>query len=406
MKQVCVVGLGYVGLPLFRRAVNVGYSVVGVDKDIEVLTRLRRDELFLKALSSSCAIVNGSDVILVCVPTPIKADKTPNLTCINEALNDVGKNLQKGQLVSIESTVYPGYCEEIGREILETTSGLRAGDDFYLVHCPERISPGDGNWSVANIPRVIGGINVISLDKGAQFYQTITEGRIHSVKNMAEAEAAKMVENAFRDINIAFVNELARSFDGTNVDIKNVIDASATKPFGYMPFYPGLGVGGHCIPVDPEYLISAAKNRGFEHEIMKLARRVNDGMVGHVADKLKVLITTNGILKPRIAILGLAYKPNIADTRESQALRLRDLLISRGYDVMTYDPYVSPSNKTIESSLKRVNIVILATAHHSFSNLVEQINDHSNIKIVLDTTNSLDGSDLNKARYSGIGRSL
>jgi len=232
--------LGYIGLPSSQRAANVGYSVVGIDKNMEVLARLRRDELFFKALSNSYAIVNNSDIILVCVPTPINADKTPNLTCINEALNDVGKNLQKGQLVSIESTIYPGYCETIGCEILETASGLRAGEDFYLVHCPERINPGDGNWSVANIPRVIGGLNAVSLDQGTQFYQLITEGGVHPVKNMAEAEAAKMVENAFRDINIAFVNELARSFDGTNVDIKNVIDASATKPFGYMPFYPVL----------------------------------------------------------------------------------------------------------------------------------------------------------------------
>lgn len=343
-------------------------------------------------------------ILLLCVPTPINADKTPNLTCLNGALNDVGKNLQKGQLVSIESTVYPGYCETVGCEILETVSGLRAGEDFNLVHCPERINPGDGNWSVANIPRVIGGVNAVSLDHGTQLYQTITDGGIHPVKNMAEAEAAKMVENAFRDINIAFVNELAKSFDGTNVDIKNVIDASATKPFGYMPFYPGLGVGGHCIPVDPEYLISAAKIRGFEHEIIKLARQVNDGMVEYVADKLKELIATNDILNPRIAIIGLTYKPNIADTRESQALRLRDLLLSRGYDVITYDPHISPASESIESLLKQADIVILATAHRSFNDLVEQINNHSNIKIVLDTTNSLNGGELSKAKYSGVGR--
>lgn len=401
MKEVCIIGLGYVGLPLARCAAESGYKVVGVDKNKEVLTRIRKDELFFSELNDSYASV-GSDVTLICVPTPINADKTPNLSYINGALAEVGKYLKKGRLVSIESTVYPGYCETIGREILENTSGLRAGEDFYLVHCPERINPGDEHWSISNIPRVIGGNDAKSLKSGVRFYKTITQGAVHPVNNMAEAEASKMVENAFRDINIAFVNELAKSFDNTNIDIMNVINASATKPFGYMPFYPGLGVGGHCIPVDPEYLISAAKGRGFDHEILKLARNINDGMVRYVADKLERLCLSLRIPNPNILILGLAYKPNVGDIRESQAVRLKDLLTSKGYTVKAYDPHISPIDGGTSLSLDNADVVILATAHDNFKDVVDQINDHPEIKLIIDTTNVIDPSFLKFAKYSGV----
>lgn len=404
MKQVCVIGLGYVGLPLAQRASETGYKVVGIDKNKAVLNRLSKDDLFFLELSNSSVLVKDSDIILICVPTPINSDKTPNLSYINGALKDLGKHLKQGQLVSIESTVYPGYCETIGREILESASGLRAGEGFYLVHCPERVNPGDEKWNVSNIPRVIGGNDMLSLEKGVQFYKTITKGSIHSVNNMAEAEASKMVENAFRDINIAFVNELAKSFDDTNIDIMNVINASATKPFGYMPFYPGLGVGGHCIPVDPEYLISAAKGRGFDHEILKVARHINDGMIYYIADKLDKLCSSHYISSPNILILGLAYKPNVGDMRESQAVRLKELLISRGYPVKAYDPHVSPANENTASLLNDTEVVILATAHDSFNGLVDQLNNHPEIKLIIDTTNKLDSTLLEFAQYSGVGR--
>lgn len=404
MKQVCVIGLGYVGLPLARRSAEIGYRVVGVEKNKQVLTRLREDELLFSEVSNSSVSADASDIILICVPTPINTDKTPDLSYINGALTELGKHLKKGQLVCIESTVYPGYCETIGREILESASGLTAGKDFYLVHCPERVNPGDEEWTVANIPRVIGGNDKESLNKGLQFYKTITEGEIHTVDNMAEAEASKMVENAFRDINIAFVNELAKSFDDTNIDIMNVINASATKPFGYMPFYPGLGVGGHCIPVDPEYLISAAKGRGFDHEILKVARHINDGMIQYIADKLDKLCSSHRISRPNILILGLAYKPNVGDMRESQAVRLMDLLISRGYLVKAYDPYVSPVGESVASLLNDAEAVVLATAHDSFNDLVDQLNNHPKIKLIIDTTNKLDPNLLEFAQYSGVGR--
>ncbi len=404
MNKVCVVGLGYVGLPLARRSAEVGYKVVGIDKDKGVLARLSEAELFFSELTESYMSASDSDIILVCVPTPIHTNKTPNLVYINSALTDVGAHLKTGQLVSIESTVYPGYCETIGREILESGSGLKAGEDFYLVHCPERINPGDKHWTVTNIPRVIGGINKVSLDEGLRFYKTITEGDIYSVENMAEAEASKMVENAFRDINIAFVNELAKSFDGTSVDIMNVINASSTKPFGYMPFYPGLGVGGHCIPVDPEYLISAAKDRGFDHEILKAARRINDGMVQYIVDKLDRFALSHDGLRPKILILGRAYKPNIGDTRESQAIRLSEHLMSSGYVVKTYDPYVSSTDENITSLLSAAEVVIVATAHDSFGNLVEQLNSHPNVELLIDTSNTINPQDLKHAQYNGIGR--
>lgn len=404
MKQVCVIGLGYVGLTLAQRASEIGYEVIGIDKSKEVLTRLRKNELFFLELGNSSVLVNASDIILICVPTPINSDKTPDLSLINMALTELGKHLKQGQLVSIESTVYPGYCETIGRKILESISGLKAGEDFYLVHCPERVNPGDEYWGVSNIPRVIGGSDSQSLKKGVQFYETITQGTVHPVNNMAEAEASKMIENAFRDINIAFVNELAKSFDNTNIDIMNVINASATKPFGYMPFYPGLGVGGHCIPVDPEYLINAAKGRSFDHEILKLARCTNDGMVEYVADKLEKLCASLHISSPNIVILGLAYKPNVGDMRESQAVRLKNLLISKGYIVRAYDPHLSPIGENTDLLLDDAEVVILATAHDDFKGLVDQLNDRPKIKLIIDTTNKIDPKFLDFAQYSGVRR--
>lgn len=402
MKNVGVIGLGYVGLPLSRRAHEVGFTVYGFDTDQTLLNKLQEEEYFA-GLSLQPSAKEMIDTFIVCVPTPIKGDKSPDLAYINSALKSVGSALTKGQLVIIESTVFPGYSDTIGRRILEKASGLSAGKDFFLVHCPERINPGDEEWSVANIPRVLGGINSLSAIHASTFYSKITSGQVHLVTNMAEAEASKMVENAFRDINIAFVNELARSFDGTDVNIHKVLDAAATKPFGYMRFSPGMGVGGHCIPVDPHYIISAARQRGFEHSFLQLARSINDGMIDYIIDKVIRLIDENRITTPRIGILGLTYKANIPDTRESQSLRLIQHLRSRGFLVKEYDPYVETPVSSKEELLDWANVIITAVPHKAFGKLSADINKKQNIRIVIDTTNTIQAEDLQYAKYGGVG---
>jgi len=344
------------------------------------------------------------DIVVVCVPTPVDDDKLPNLTYINSALGSVGRSLMSKQLVIIESTVYPGYCEGTGKQLLESTSSLLAGRDFHLVHCPERINPGDKKWNVSNIPRVIGGIDDESVEVAKEFYSRITSGKLHTVSNMAEAEASKMVENAFRDINIAFVNELARSFDGTNVDIYSVLEASNTKPFGYMSFMPGLGVGGHCIPVDPYYLIESAKSRNFTHSFLQLAREINDGMVNYVASKITNFIEHSKLENPRIGLLGLTYKPNVADTRESQPLRLLEALRSKGLAVQGFDPFVKSDVLSEDAIFEWADIVVVAVNHSLFIDFESKINANSSIVAVIDAARMLDEKSLRSAVYVGIGR--
>ncbi len=280
---------------------------------------------------------------------------------------------------------------------------MSADQDFFLAHCPERINPGDKKWNIANIPRVIGGTNELSVSRAKIFYSRVTNGHIQTVANMAEAVASKMIENAFRDVNIAFVNEMARSFDGTNINIYRVLDAAATKPFGYMEFLPGMGVGGHCIPIDPHYIISAAKERGFEHAFLQLARDINDGMVDYVIDKIIKFINKNHVTNPRIGVLGLTYKPNIADTRESQSLRLIEKLNRQGFETKAYDPFVKSDSSSEHEVIEWANIIITAVDHEAFVNLATLINEKQGVSVVIDTANMIRPKDLLYAKYEGIG---
>lgn len=405
MESVAIVGLGYVGFSLAQRASQAGFIVHGVDTSQPLLDRLSSKKDIFAYLSLEIKNTSSSNVIVVCVPTPINKNKTPNLIYVDAALRSVGKTLRRGQLVIVESTVFPGYCDNTGVAILEKLSKLKAGKDFYLAHCPERVNPGDKKWTVANIPRVIGGINETSAERAKKFYSKITTGQLHVVSNMAEAEASKMIENTFRDINIAFVNEMARSFDGTDVNIHSVLRACATKPFGYMPFTPGMGVGGHCIPVDPYYLIDSAKDRKFTHSFLQLARGINDGMVDYVAEKIDKYIASNSVKPERmnIGLFGLTYKPDVADVRESQPIRLLGKLKSKGLTVKTYDPLVNSDAVTADDLLCWANIVVVAVAHDSFKGIVERVNEWDDIHTVFDIANIVDESKLHHATYQGIG---
>ncbi|MGH7936418.1 MAG: nucleotide sugar dehydrogenase, partial [Chthoniobacterales bacterium] len=280
-ETVAVVGLGYVGLPLSILAHARGYAVRGIDIDAGKRAEIKSGsvpdlaEPFLEELRASPFPVSGqfaeiaaADIIVVCVPTPVDEEHNPDLSPVVSACERIAAFLRKGQLFILESTVHPGTCEEIIIPLLEKISGLRAGKDFGVAHCPERINPGDKYWPVQRIPRVVGATDVRALERAADFYRSILDALVYEMKNIREAEAVKVVENSFRDINIAFVNELAMSFSKLGIDVMNVIEGAATKPFSFMPHYPGCGVGGHCIPVDPYYLIRYAKQNGFSHEFL------------------------------------------------------------------------------------------------------------------------------------------
>jgi UDP-N-acetyl-D-glucosamine dehydrogenase len=288
----------------------------------------------------------------------------------------------------------------------EKESGLTVNQDFYVTHCPERINPGDKKWSVENIPRVVGSSNDVGLKKSVAFYESIVDAPIKPMGSLKEAEACKVVENSFRDINIAFVNELARSFTKLGINVKNVIDGAATKPFAFMPHYPSIGVGGHCIPVDPYYLIEYARDYGFEHEFLSLARTINNGMPLFTVEQLTDALNEIGLtLKDtRIALLGLSYKANVADDRESPSYKVITILKDKGAKVKTFDPYIleKSSVKSLEATLSDAEAVVIAVNHKEFLDI--DFKKHG-IKVVIDGKNCLDGEHIKKQgiTYKGIG---
>jgi nucleotide sugar dehydrogenase len=333
----------------------------------------------------------------------------PNLEPVISACESMASFISSGQLIVLESTVNPGVSEEIIIPILEKNSGLKAGKDFYIAHCPERIDPGNSNWDVETIPRVVGSLEEKGLKKAVAFYESILKSKVKPMESLKEAEAVKIVENAFRDVNIAFVNELAMSFQCLGIDAVNVIEGAATKPFAFMPHFPGCGVGGHCIPVDPYYLIDYAKKNGFHHEILSLARKINNNMPKYVIDLLVTKLQKINCKLPttRVAVLGLAYKPDIDDDRESPAYKIINSLQNFGAKVVAYDPFVkSSSAASLESALSGAQAVIIATAHSEFRCLQPADFLKAGVKIVIDGRNCLNkeifiNSDL---LYQGIGR--
>ncbi len=423
-KRVAIVGLGYVGLPLALLVDKKGYESIGIDID-ENKVKMLNDKTFpfiaeksairqfqkgsFKATTDFDSIIDA-EVIVICVPTPVYENNLPNLEPLKSACESIAPRLRKGHLVILESTVNPGVCDNVVLPILEGRSGLKCGKDFYLAHCPERLNPGDKKWTIENIPRVIGSFDEKGLRKAVRFYKSIISAEIKPMKSLKEAEAVKIVENTFRDINIAFVNELAMSFSYLGIDVVNVIEGAATKPFAFMPHYPGCGVGGHCIPVDPYYLIEYAKNIGFDHDFLTLARRINEkmpeftaGLTARTLNEKRMPI--NGT---RVAVLGLAYKPEIDDCRESPAFKIIKYLKDYGADVVVYDPYVPDKStvKSLEEALKNSPAIVIVTAHKVFRNLTPQELIRNGVSIVIDGRNCLPKDDFIKAGilYKGIGR--
>lgn len=423
-KNITIVGLGYVGLPLALLADKKGYNVTGIDLNNTKVEQINKricpfnDEYVAKELKTTGLVatseytgISKSEVVIICVPTPVYENRLPNYEPVEIACREIAPYMKKGQLIILESTVNPGVSEEIMLPILEKFSNLIAGKDFYLAHCPERINPGDKKWRVDNIPRVVGGLDKKSLEMAVDFYRSIIEAEIKPMGNLKEAEAVKVTENSFRNINIAFVNELAKSFAKLDIDVVNVIEGAATKPFSFMAHYPGCGIGGHCIPVDPYYLIDYAKKNGFEHEFLKLSCQINEEMPKYTVELVdkelkKIKIEKN---KVKIAILGLAYKANIDDCRESPSWEIIKEVEKRGYKFTTFDPHVLSlsSAKTLNEAVSGAKAIIVATNHKEFvSEITPKFLKSKNISIIIDGKNCLNKKLFVDSGiiYKGIGR--
>lgn len=423
-KSVAIIGLGYVGLPLALLAAEKRYRVVGIDTNAQKVDQINLrqspfiDDVVTEQLKATTleaytefSKVSEVSTVVICVPTPVFENRLPDYGPVEGACHGIAPYVKKGQLIILESTVNPGVCEEIVIPILEKATGTKAGQDFLVAHCPERINPGDKKWNVSNISRVVGGLDENSLKAALDFYESIISAPIKPMGSLKEAEAVKVVENSFRNVNIAFVNELAESFAKMGIDVVNVIDGCATKPFSFLPHYPGCGIGGHCIPVDPYYLIDyARKNYGFEHRLLELACQTNEEMPEYTAELVEAGLKAKGkdIKGTKVAVLGLAYKANIGDCRESPSFELIKALKAKGADVVAFDPFVLDKSdvKEIETALDHSEAVVIATDHTVFKNLKGEDLAQYGVKVLVDGRNCLDKKDIQSVgiHYAGIGR--
>jgi UDP-N-acetyl-D-glucosamine dehydrogenase len=360
---VGVIGLGYVGLPLVATLAEAGFATVGFDSDPSKVDALRRGESYIRHVpaarlapflseapsaagtagfypTADYARLAGCDAILICVPTPLTVNREPDLSYVVATTETIAEHLRPGQLVVLESTTYPGTTEEVLRPILER-SGLRAGVDFHLAFSPEREDPNNPKFETRTIPKVVGGVTAECGRVATALYGAVIE-RVVPVSHASVAEAAKLLENIYRSVNIALVNELKVLFDRMGINVWEVIEAAATKPFGFTPFYPGPGLGGHCIPIDPFYLTWKARQYDLTTRFIELAGEVNHLMPAYVVEKLSDALNERGrsVSGAKVLILGVAYKKDIDDMRESPALKLMELLLRKRADVIYHDPFV------------------------------------------------------------------
>lgn len=386
--KIAVIGQGYVGLPLAVNFAKVGFTVLGLDKDQDRVDQINQRKSFIVDVPSSqlskvvrsgkfsasmdFSLLNQMDVIIICVPTPLKRKYTPDITYILSAVRTIRKNMKRHALIVLESTTYPGTTQELIRPELEK-GGRKLGRDFYLSFSPERIDPGNKTYDVTRIPKVVGGLNEESGQLTKLLYEKVIK-HIHLVSSAKAAEMTKLLENSFRIINIGWINEVAMMCHKLDIDVWEVIDAAKTKPFGFMPFYPGLGVGGHCIPDDPLYLYWKAKHHGFSSKFIKLSADTNSNMPAYAVECLR------GILKARkkllsaskILILGATYKKDVKDLRKSPSLTLIEILQKKKAHVDYYDPIIPylkigtidlKSVSLTAQTIKKYDCVVVATDH-------------------------------------------
>lgn len=408
--KVGIIGLGYVGLPLAIIFAKKGFKVFGIDIDKDRVERLNKGQSYILDVPASDIIrvkkdklftvttdfsaIKELDAIIICVPTPLHKTKEPDVSYIVSAVESIKKYMKRGQIIVLESTTYPGTTEEVMLPVLESV-GFKEGKDFYLAFSPERVDPSNKKYNTENTPKIIGGISKESTEITKILYEQVIE-RIVPVSSSKVAEMVKLLENTFRIVNIGLVNEIMLMCDKLGIDVWEVIDAAKTKPYGYMPFYPGPGVGGHCIPVDPIYLSWKARSHGFEARFIDLASYVNSQMPHYVVEKITSGL--NEYRKPlkcaKILIMGVAYKKDVKDLRESPALEVIDILLKMGALISYYDPYL-PYLKWHGIDLKCVKF---DAASFKDSDCVVIVTDHSNVdyefvvknsKLVVDTRNVL-----------------
>lgn len=409
---VAVVGLGYVGLPLAVEFALAGFRVWGIDVDATRVECVSRGESYIGDVSSEtlgdvvtrgllraaaeATVAAQCDAVIICVPTPLRKTKDPDVSFIVHAVSRVRAHAHAGQLIVLESTTYPGTCEELVAPLLAET-GLKVGADLFLAFSPERVDPGNKKFTTRNIPKVVGGINEASTRVAAALYGAVIE-RVHPVSSTKTAEMVKLLENTFRSVNIGLINELAIICDRMGVDVWEVIEAAATKPFGFMPFYPGPGLGGHCLPIDPIYLSWKAKLLDVEASFIDLAARINAAMPRHVVEKITAALNEEArpVRGSRILILGIAYKRDVADIRESPALDILKHLLALGAHVAYTDPHVPrlqydgldlTSVELTAETLAAQHCVVIVANHTAFD--YRAVVAHA--PLVLDTRNAVRG---------------
>lgn len=458
-ELVAVIGLGYVGLPLASLCAKRGYSVIGYEINDQIRNSLQQQQSPIKDQkvetllneafeSQNLTVTNDPNALknvnffLVCVPTPVDDNQDPDLSPLIGALEDIAPYINADDTVVIESTVFPGTCEQVVQPLLENATGMRAGLDFEIAHCPERVNPGDHFWTVENIPRVIGALSKAGVEKSAAFYASILAGEVFDVqeirghlrpkfggdakdftvknipgssitmmRSIRDAEAVKAMENTVRDVNIAFVNELAKISDVLALDVVDIIDGMSTKPFGKGPFFPGVGVGGHCIAVDPEWLKTAAQKAGYMPEIIQLARKTNNSMPAYTVSLMQDALNkkSRAVKNTRITILGVAYKKNVDDPRESPFFEVLKLLQQKEANVVVYDPWVTLYNtvSSLEEALEDTTAVLIVTDHDETVDYFSHYSIvNSSIEIIIDGRNCLNATSMAKYNviYRGIGR--
>lgn len=407
--KVGVVGLGYVGLPLAVEKANAGYETIGFDVQENKVSMVNRGENYigdvvdakLKQLveegklraTTDFSFIKDVDTVCICVPTPLDLYKQPDLSYVINSTKAVAKYIHKGMIVILESTTYPGTTEEILKPILEN-SGLKCGEDFFLAFSPERVDPGNKHYNTKNTPKVVGGCTEACTEIAAALYENVLEGEIHKVSSPAVAEMEKILENTFRNINIGLANEMAILCNRMGIDVWEVIDAAKTKPYGFMPFYPGPGLGGHCIPLDPFYLEWKAKEYDYHTKLIETSGIINDSMPEFVLENIMKILNLHkkALNGSKVLLMGLAYKNDIDDYRESPALKVIELLQKNGAKVVVNDPYCPEArykdkkyySVDWKEFIDESDIVVITTNHscYDYDEIVKRA------KLVYDTRNA------------------
>lgn len=459
-KKVCVVGLGYVGLPLAALCAIKGHQVIGLDTNefaVETInlgkSHIRDNEVERLVRTAAKtnnfrATTNSDDIsecthFLICVPTPVSENFDPDLSPIYSAVDAIAPFIKRNDLVVVESTVFPGTCEEEVIPRLDLLTNMKAGVDYHVAHCPERVNPGDDFWTSENIPRVVGAISDVGVEEAASFYNSIIGGGVYDVReirslfknkfivdadgslkvtqvplgsvtkmrSIRDAEAVKAMENTVRDVNIAFVNELAKISQVLSLDVVDIIDGMATKPFGKGPFYPGVGVGGHCIAVDPEWLKAASKKAGYIPEMIQLARFTNNGMPSYTVSLLQNLLNEREMpLKgTNVLLVGVAYKKNVDDPRESPFYGVKHILETKGAVVDVYDSWIGCENtvESLQEGLNQAKALVIVTEHTDVITELKSVDlSKLPLEVIVDGRNCLNAESVTDqgVLYSGIGR--